>query len=76
MQPLNEFISEQIECLEEEIEEASSAMKNVSYALTKTERSYLWSYFAKWKELRYRSLLQEILIRAGNLADDGDEEPF
>lgn len=76
MNLFRDYINEERTTLNESIEDAAYLLKGIGRALSKTERMRLWTYFAKWKALKYRELIDGIYAES-YLYDgaDGDPEP-
>ena len=76
MKQFRDYIDEERAILNESIEGTAHLFQDIGRALSKNERMRLWTYFAKWKALKYRELIDGIYAES-YLYDgaDGDPEP-
>ena len=73
MKQFRDYIHEERATLNEYIEGTAHLFKDIGRALSKTERMRLWTYFAKWKALKYRELIDGIYAES-YLHDEADDD--
>ena len=73
MKQFRDYIDEERAILNESIEGTAHLFQDIGRALSKNERMRLWTYFAKWKALKYRELIDGIYAES-YLYDGADEK--